>query len=144
VVTNLFGTPNRIELAFGKRPLELIKQVVEFAETFLPPSLPKLWKNKNLAREALKLGTRSVRQAPVLEICQSPVDLNALPILTTWPLDGGPFITLPLVYTEHPVTNDIISVCIAFSHDATSTGMYWQLEGVFITRPLRNLINPYR
>ena len=47
VVTNLFGTPKRIELAFGKRPLELIKQVVHLAETLLPPSLSKLWKNKN-------------------------------------------------------------------------------------------------
>ena len=87
VVTNLFGTPKRIELAFGRRPLELIKQVVHLAETILPPTLSKLWKNKNLALEALKLGTRSVRQAPVLEICQSAVDLNALPILTTWPLE---------------------------------------------------------
>ena len=37
VVTNLFGTAKRIELAFGSRPLQLIRQVVEFAETLLPP-----------------------------------------------------------------------------------------------------------
>ena len=29
-------------------------------------------------------------------------DLDRLPALTTWPEDGGPFVTLPLVYTEHP------------------------------------------
>ena len=28
--------------------------------------------------------------------------LDRLPALTTWPEDGGPFVTLPLVYTEHP------------------------------------------
>ena len=28
--------------------------------------------------------------------------LDRLPVLTCWPEDGGPFITLPLVYTEHP------------------------------------------
>ena len=128
VVTNLFGTPKRIELAFGKRPLELIKQVTRLAETILPPSFSKLWNNKNLAWESLKLGTRSVRQAPVLEIRQSPVDLTALPILTTWPLDGGPFITLPLVYTEHPSDKrHNLGMYRLQRHDATSTGMHWQI-----------------
>jgi menaquinone biosynthesis decarboxylase len=128
VVTNLFGTKKRIDLAFGKRPLELIKQVVELTETLLPPSLGKLWKNRNLAWEATKLGTRSVRQAPVLEICQSPVNLNSLPILTTWPLDGGPFITLPLVYTEHPRDKrHNLGMYRLQRHDATSTGMHWQI-----------------
>ena len=30
------------------------------------------------------------------------VRLDRLPVLTCWPEDGGPFVTLPLVYTEHP------------------------------------------
>ena len=128
VVTNLFGTPKRIELAFGKRPLELIKQVVHLAETLLPPSLSKLWKNRNLGWEALKLGTRFVVRAPVLEVSQSPTDLNTLPILTTWPLDGGPFITLPLVYTEHPGDRrHNLGMYRLQRFDANSTGMHWQI-----------------
>ena len=102
VVTNLFGTPKRIELAFGAKPQQLVKQIVHFAETLLPPKFSKLWENRNLALEALKLGTSSVKQGPVLEVVEQPADLNRLPILTTWQQDGGPFITLPLVYTEHP------------------------------------------
>jgi UbiD family decarboxylase len=61
VVTNLFGTPKRIELAFGTKPQALVKQVVHFAETLLPPKFSKLWDNRNLALELLKLGTSSDR-----------------------------------------------------------------------------------
>src|SRR5688572_14128950 len=43
LVTNLFGTPRRAELAFGPRPLRLIKRVVQLAETLLPPTPAKLW-----------------------------------------------------------------------------------------------------
>ncbi|RKY19773.1 MAG: menaquinone biosynthesis decarboxylase [Planctomycetota bacterium] len=32
------------------------------------------------------------------------VDLDELPVLTTWPEDAGPFVTLPLVYTKDPVS----------------------------------------
>ena len=56
------------------------------------------------------------------------MDLNALPILTTWPLDGGPFITLPLVYTEHPSDKrHNLGMYRLQRHDATSTGMHWQI-----------------
>jgi UbiD family decarboxylase len=39
LVTNLFGTARRAELAFGERPLRLIRRVVELAETLLPVSI---------------------------------------------------------------------------------------------------------
>src|SRR4026209_397012 len=68
VVTNLFGTPKRIELAFGAKPRQLVKQIVHFAETLLPPKFSKLWENRNLALEALKLGTSTVKHGPVFEV----------------------------------------------------------------------------
>src|SRR4051812_31679014 len=43
VVTNLFGTIKRIELAFGPKPLQFVKRAVEAAETLIPPTLGKLW-----------------------------------------------------------------------------------------------------
>ncbi len=104
VVTNLFGTNKRIELAFTKKPQELVKIMVEMIEVLLPPKPKELWKYRGMAREALKLGTKQVSRAPVLERRQSEVDLNELPFLTTWYEDGGAFVTLPLVYTESPVT----------------------------------------
>ena len=66
VVTNLFGTARRIELAFGRKPESLVKEVVQVVESLLPPRPSELWQHRSLALEALKLGTRRVRSAPCL------------------------------------------------------------------------------
>src|ERR1700755_2969641 len=58
VITNLFGTAKRIDLAFTKKPQELVKTVVEMVEVLLPPKPKELWKFRGVAREALKLGTK--------------------------------------------------------------------------------------
>ncbi len=129
VVTNLFGTPRRIEKAFGPQPLQLVKQFVEFAETALPPTLKKLWKHRNLALDTLKMGTRRVNYGPVMEVVEHPPDLNRLPILTVWPHDGGPFVTLPLVYTENPRDKrHNLGVYRMQRFDSTTTGMHWQIH----------------
>ena len=43
VVTNLFGTAKRIDLAFSKKPQELVRTAVEMVEALLPPNVGKLW-----------------------------------------------------------------------------------------------------
>src|SRR5215211_5449138 len=48
VVTNLFGTQKRIELAFGKRPEEFVKEMVALADTLIPPNPAKLWRHRKL------------------------------------------------------------------------------------------------
>jgi 3-polyprenyl-4-hydroxybenzoate decarboxylase len=51
-----------------------------------------------------------------------------MPALTTWPGDGGPFLTLPLVYTEHPeggVPN--LGMYRMQVHGPRTTGMHWQI-----------------
>ena len=67
VVTNLFGTVKRIELAFGKKPQEFVRRAVHAVEDLLPPKPSKLWGYRDLGLTALKLGTKKVRNAPVLE-----------------------------------------------------------------------------
>ena len=127
VVTNLFGTIERINLAFGKRPLEFVKRVVEVAEN-LPPTLGKLWEFRDIVRSGMKIGTRSVRNAPVLEQQQTPVNLEALPFLQLWHEDGGYFNTLPLVYTESPTTGKHnLGIYRMQRYDTTTTGMHWQI-----------------
>src|ERR687894_63139 len=129
VVTNLFGTARRIELAFGKKPETLVKEVVHVVESLLPPRPSELWQHRSLALEALKLGTRRVRQAPVLEVADRPARLDELPILTTWQEDGGAFVTLPLVYTEHPTTRKHnLGMYRIQRHDAATTGLHWQIH----------------
>src|SRR5712671_2548029 len=56
VVTNLFGTARRIELAFGSKPEQFVKELVGVAESLLPPNRQKLWQHRSLVRDALKLG----------------------------------------------------------------------------------------
>ncbi len=129
VVTNLFGTARRIELAFGPKPEALVREAVHVAESLLPPRPSDLWKHRALALEVLKLGTRRVRRAPITEVIDRPARLDELPILTTWQEDGGPFITLPLVYTEHPVTGrHNLGMYRMQRYDANSTGIHWQIH----------------
>ena len=128
VVTNLFGTAKRIDLAFGKKPQELVKKAVEAVEVLLPPKPKELWKFRDLAFSALKLGTRKVRRAPVLEVCDSPVNLEELPLLQLWHEDGGSFITLPLVYTESPTNGKHnLGMYRIQRYDKTMTGIHWQI-----------------
>lgn len=129
VVTNLFGTARRIELAFGKKPESLVKEVVQVVESLLPPRPSELWQHRALALEGLKLGTRRVRSAPVLEVIDRPARLDELPILTTWQEDGGAFVTLPLVYTEHPRTRKHnLGMYRIQRYDAETTGIHWQIH----------------
>jgi UbiD family decarboxylase len=129
VVTNLFGTERRIELAFGPKPEALVRRAVHVAESILPPKPGTLWRQRTLALEAMKLGTRRVRRAPVVEVADKPARLEELPVLTTWQEDGGPFFTLPLVYTEHPTTRKHnLGMYRMQRFDARSTGMHWQIH----------------
>jgi UbiD family decarboxylase len=128
LVTNLFGTARRAELAFGERPLRLIRRLVHLAETLLPPTPRKLWDARDLGMELLRVGTRRVPYAPVVERVTSDVRLDHLPIITSWPEDGGPFITLPLVYTTHPHRpGHNLGMYRMQVYDQRTTGMHWQI-----------------
>jgi UbiD family decarboxylase len=129
VVTNLFGTNKRVELAFGHRPEQFVKELVKVAESLIPPKPSHLWHHRALALEFLKLGTRNVSRAPVTERVDQSPRLDQLPVLTTWQEDGGPFITLPLVYTEHPVSKKHnLGIYRMQVYDASTAGLHWQIQ----------------
>jgi UbiD family decarboxylase len=129
VVTNLFGTERRIDLAFGPKPEAFVREMVHIAESLLPPKPAELWKHRFVAREFLKLGTRNTSRSPVTQVLDRPARLNELPVLTTWQEDGGPFITLPLVYTENPVTKKHnLGIYRMQVYDAGSAGLHWQIQ----------------
>jgi len=138
LATNLFGTPRRAELAFGKRPLDFIKRVVHLAETLLPPTPAKLWGARDVGLELLKVGTRRLATGPIRDVVTADVRLDQLPVITCWPDDGGPFVTLPLVYTQHPekpghppahgsggASN--LGMYRMQVYDKATTGMHWQI-----------------
>ena len=128
LVTNLFGTPARAQRAFGERPFELIRRLVATAETLFPPSAGKLWQARDLGLQMLRTGTRHRRTGMVTETLTREVDLTGLPVVTSWPQDGGPFLTLPLVYTEHPDgRGHNLGMYRLQVHDQRTTGMHWQI-----------------
>src|SRR3982750_1591482 len=128
VLTNMFGTVKRIDLAFGSKPKDFVRRAVELAEHLFHPRLSTLWKSRDLALSALKLGTRKVRSGSVIESRQEHVDLDALPLLQLWHEDGGRFVTLPLVYTESPSTGKHnLGIYRMQRYDPRSTGMHWQI-----------------
>ncbi len=129
VVTNLFGTKRRIELAFGPKPEAIVRELVQVAESLLPPRPSELWKHRSLGRDLLRLGTRNTTRAPILQVKDQPARLDQLPVITTWQEDGGPFITLPLVYTENPVTKKHnLGIYRMQVYDAHTTGLHWQIQ----------------
>ena len=129
VATNLFGTPRRIELAFGAEPTRFFRRVSEAMEILRDPSPRALWKHRDIARSLLRLGTSMKRSGPALECPVDPPRLSALPQIKSWPLDGGAFLTLPLVYSEHPVSGQSnlgMYRCQIF--DDSTFGMHFQIQ----------------
>jgi UbiD family decarboxylase len=129
VATNLFGTSRRMELAFGPRPGQFVKDLVRAAETLMPPTFGKLWSQRHLFLDGLRIGTKTVKSGPVLEVHKEPPRLTELPLLTSWHSDGGPFVTLPLVYTEHPDgRGHNLGMYRIQRYDDTTTGIHWQIH----------------
>jgi UbiD family decarboxylase len=129
VVTNLFGTVQRIDMAFGPKPESLVRDLVNIAESILPPKPAELWQHRGVGLDLLRLGTKNTTRSPVTQVADRPARLDQLPVLTTWQEDGGPFITLPLVYTENPVTKKHnLGVYRMQVFDSNSTGLHWQIQ----------------
>jgi UbiD family decarboxylase len=95
----------------------------------MPLSLGKLWENRQLFVDGLKIGMKNSTAGPILENLQRPPQLSSLPMLNSWHSDGGPFVTLPLVYTEHPGgRGHNLGMYRIQRHDEATTGIHWQIH----------------
>ena len=129
VVTNLFGSRRRVDLAFPNRPEKIIAKLVELLTSTFPPKLSELWRQRDTLKNLLTLGTQRKTRAPVMERMLCPPDLETLPMLKTWPQDGGHFITLPLVYTEPPNGGPPnLGMYRIQRYDKTTTGLHFQIQ----------------
>ncbi|HKR08394.1 MAG TPA: menaquinone biosynthesis decarboxylase [Gemmatimonadaceae bacterium] len=106
VVINLFGSMRRICLALGVENLDDIgERITEMLDLKVPEGL--LGKLAMLPR-LLEIGKFPPRVRSGKPPCQEivlqgeDIDLSKLPIITCWPEDGGPYITLPMVISKDP------------------------------------------
>jgi len=129
IVTNLFGTPERIELMLGSAPAEIGKRLQSLHDRLMPPSPGNVWSARNELWRIARSRLRDVRGGPVLQTVSEPANIDRLPVLTCWPKDGGPFFTLPLVHTVDPRTGvGNLGIYRLQRFDAQTTGMHWQIE----------------
>lgn len=129
LVSNLYGTPRRVAMAFGRPPEDIGGDVAGLAHRLMPPSARAVWSERKTLWKVAAARMRTVRTGPVLEQVFAPPQLDTLPVLTCWPLDGGPFFTLPLVHTRDPRTGvGNLGIYRLQRFDDCSTGMHWQIE----------------
>ena len=97
MVSNLFGTLERARFMF-RDTLAAVRKLVELRTD--PGALARRpWRYLGVPLTALRMRPCMRRRGPVLaNTCQ----VSELPQLVSWPDDGGPYITLPLVYSEDP------------------------------------------
>ena len=133
VLMNAMGSKRRIEMALNVDDVEdLGRQIKDLFENLTSPKesfmdklkmLPELKKISNWAPKRLS-GKGSCQ-----EVVWDEADLTRLPVLTTWPHDGGPFITFPVVHTlseEKGLHNMGMYRMQVF--DSKTTGMHWHLH----------------
>lgn len=129
VLINQFGSMKRMSMALGGGDLDdIAAELGGVLEMQVPQGIvakvKALGKLKNLADSAPKM----VRNGPCQEVVMEQPNLGALPILKTWPGDGGPFITLPVVFTKDPDGRRNAGMYRLQKFDAATTGMHWHIH----------------
>lgn len=130
VLINAFGSYGRMSLALGVESLEQIADDIaayldfsrysSFSGVFR--SLPRFTRLLNCFPWK---GWPLVGRAPCQEVIDESPDLSTLPALQCWPLDGGRFLTLPLVFTKHPEGPQNVGMYRMQILDKTTTAMHW-------------------
>jgi 4-hydroxy-3-polyprenylbenzoate decarboxylase len=106
-VSNLFGTPDRYHFIFRSQ-FEAVKRAIEL-KADPNQALLRPWRYWNAPLTGLFSLPKKVRSGPVL-LRETTID--QLPKIVCWPKDGGPFVTLPQVYSESPIRPGIWSANI--------------------------------
>lgn len=133
VAINTMGSRKRMSMALSCADFE---EHADRIRELLKPEIPKgpmdaLRKLPHLLGEIRHVPPKTVSSGICQEIVMQgdEVDLTKLPILTCWPEDGGPYITLPLVFTHDPTTGKRnVGMYRIQVYDRNTTGMHWQMH----------------
>src|SRR5687768_2702205 len=107
VLTNLFGTVERVAWGMDREPHQL-REVGETLAFLKQPEPPGGWREAlellPLLKTVMAMKPRSVGHAPCQEVVLrgAEIDLGALPVQTCWPGEPAPLVTWPLVVTRGP------------------------------------------
>jgi len=108
VLTNLFGTPERVALAMGQTDVNALRDVGKLLAMLKEPEPPTGFRDAlgkiPIYKQVLNMPTKVVKKALCQQIILSgdEVDLTKLPIQTCWPGDVAPLITWGLTITKGP------------------------------------------
>lgn len=133
LLINAYGSEKRMCLALGVEDLEdPAKAILELAGSVMAHKdsfFSKLSMLPTLAGIASWMPRSLHGRGKCQEVVMETPDLGRLPVLTCWPHDGGPFITLPVVHTVHPETGQRnVGMYRMQVLSATTTGMHWHLH----------------
>src|ERR1700677_4325440 len=126
---NAFASMRRMESALEVSSVnEVAARISEFLEMRMPEGI--IGKLKMLPKLA-EMGAffpKIVSKGPCQEVIKtSGFSLYDYPVLTCWPGDGGPFITLPMVFSRNPDTGKRNCGMYRLQvFDERTTGMHWQ------------------
>jgi len=132
VLMNAFGSYERMSLALGVEKLDDIGD--EIRELLRIPKVSLAHKLDALHLVPMLKGAinfpKYVKNAPCQEVVETEnPNLDEIPILTCWPQDGGPFVTLPLVFTKNPKTGKRnVGMYRLQKYDSRTTGMHWHIH----------------
>jgi len=127
LLMNTYASEKRVELALRTDPDKLGAELVTFAENLMPPKISKLLSQRNTLKRflsAIPKNRGGISQAQTIE-----TDLTKLPIIKSWPEDGGRFITLPQIFTYDPRNRKRnVGMYRMQVFDESTTGMHWQIQ----------------
>jgi 4-hydroxy-3-polyprenylbenzoate decarboxylase len=132
LLINAFGSTKRMAIALGVTDVEEhAREISRLIQT----KPPKSFKDKlQLLGELLKVAgipPKTVKDGPCQEVVDREPNLDILPVLTCWPGDAGPFITLPMVFSKDPRKGTRnVGLYRMQIFDPRTTGMHWHLHKV--------------
>ncbi|RMH57254.1 MAG: menaquinone biosynthesis decarboxylase [Candidatus Hydrogenedentota bacterium] len=129
VLINQFGSRRRMELALETESLDALAEEMEaLLETRPPRGILEGIKLLPQFRRLTGIAPRAAKTAPCQEVVKTGTDirLSELPVITAWPKDAGPFISLGCVFTKDPKSKKRnVGLYRLQVFDETSTGMHW-------------------
>jgi 4-hydroxy-3-polyprenylbenzoate decarboxylase len=134
VAIGLYGSHERLAVALHDTPENIAERIEGLIKTTPPEGLfATIQTGLKMMPTIKSLGVKYVNDGPCKEVKLVGDDINLakLPVLTCWPDDGGPFITLPMVFTHNPNNGKRnVGMYRVQIYDRNTTGMHWQMHKV--------------